>query len=227
MIILFGYVESFVTVITDIEIPADKFALGRLLEEYPDVKIELVRVIPLRDGIIPLFWIEGVEPADVKTTLRADPMTEEITLLTEAESRYLFEIRWSSDINSLIGAMIENRADVLIAEGTVDRWSFRLQFANRSMLADFREDCQASDIKIELKALYNPTIPGESPNEEELSPEQYEVLATAHENGYWRIPRGVEQGEIADRVGISPNAASQRMRRGLDTVVSRVVADES
>ena len=46
-------------VITDISIPADQFRLGQLLDEYPDIDIELVRVIPLRDGIIPLFWVAG------------------------------------------------------------------------------------------------------------------------------------------------------------------------
>lgn len=37
-------------------IPADVFPLGRVLDEYPDVEIELERLVPLSEGIIPLFW---------------------------------------------------------------------------------------------------------------------------------------------------------------------------
>ncbi|WP_458190642.1 bacterio-opsin activator domain-containing protein [Haladaptatus sp. NG-WS-4] len=201
-------------VITDIEIPADQFALGQLLEEYPDVEIELVRVIPLRDGIIPLFWVEGGDPEEIEATVRRDPLAENIELLTEADGRYLFEIRWSTEIDALIQPMIESRAEVLIAEGTVDSWMFRLQFANRSMLADFRQHCQDNGVQFELTALYNPTIPDEELTEGELTNEQFDLLATAHEHDYWDIPRGIELGELADLIGVSSNAASQRMRRG-------------
>lgn len=211
-------------VITDIEIPADQFALGKLLEEYPHIEIELVRVIPIRNGIIPLFWVEGADPDDIQTTIRGDPLAENIELLSEADGRYLFEIRWSTEIDALVKPMIESRAEVLIAEGSADRWTFRLQFANRSMLGDFRQRCQDEDVQFELKALYNPTIPGEALEEGEISSEQFDILSTAHENGYWHIPRDIQLGEIADLIGISSNAASQRMRRGLDIIVGQALA---
>jgi len=211
-------------VITDIEIPADEFALGRLLEEYPDIDIELVRVIPLREGIIPLFWVEGADPDDIEATIRGDPLTEEIELLTEADGRYLFEIRWSTDIDALVKPMIESHAEVLIANGSAEQWTFRLQFPNRSMLADFRQKCQENKIQFNLQALYNPTIPGEPVEEGDLSPQQYDLLATAYNNGYWHVPRDIELGELADLIGISSNAASQRMRRGLDTIVGQEIA---
>jgi hypothetical protein len=35
-----------------------------------------------------------------------------------------------------------------------------------------------------------------------LSPEQQDALTTAHEEGYWDVPRGISQGELADPVGI-------------------------
>lgn len=211
-------------VITDIKIPAEEFALGKLLEQYPDIDIELVRVIPLRDGIIPLFWVEGADPDQIEATIRGDSLTEDIELLTEADGRYLFEIRWSTEVDALIKPMIESRAKVLTAQGTADSWSFRLQFVNRSMLADFRQRCQDNAIQFSLQALYNPTIPGEPVEEGEVSPQQYDLLATAHKNGYWHVPRDIELGELANLIGISSNAASQRMRRGLDTIVGQAIA---
>ncbi|WP_390207643.1 hypothetical protein [Halocatena marina] len=48
--------------ITDISIPADQFALGRLLDEYPDIAVELERLVPLREDIISLFWVTGAPP---------------------------------------------------------------------------------------------------------------------------------------------------------------------
>lgn len=212
------------TVIVDISVPADQFALGRLLDEHPDIAIELVRVIPLRDGVIPLFWVEGADPGAIEATIRADPMVASVQCLSAADDRYLFEIRWKPTINALVRPMIESGAEVLIAEGEVDSWAFRLQFESRAMLADFRESCRENDVQFHLDALYNPTIPEAEADGDDLTSEQYEILVTAYENGYWHVPRNVELGEVADRVGISSNAASQRMRRALDTLVGQVVA---
>ena len=206
------------TVIIDITIPADQFALGRLLDEFPNIDIELERIVPLREGIIPLFWVEGADPDDVKGTIRTDPLAEEIKLLTDVDGRFLFEVRWSPEINSLIRPMIQAGAEVLRAEGATNQWEFRLQFDDRDDLGAFRDQCQAEDIKIGLDALYNPSLP-QIEMEGDLTDQQYDILATAYDRGFFDIPRGVTMGELADFIGISSNAASQRMRRGLDTVV--------
>ncbi len=214
------------TVITDISVPADQFALGELFEAYPRVEIELVRVIPLREGVIPLLWVKYADPEAVEETLGGDPLTESVRLLTEADGRHLFEIRWSSEIDSLVTPLIESGAEVLRADGTAEAWEFRLQFSSRALLGQFRDACRNNDVHFHLDALYNPVLPAEDLEEGALTSEQFDILATAHEHGYWQVPRDVELREVADLIGISSNAASQRMRRGLDTLVGRLVADK-
>lgn len=214
-------------VITDIEIPADQFALGRLLEEYPDIEIELERLVPLREGIIPLFWVEGGNKEALEATISEDPVTQSVDLLTELGGRFLFEIVWSPDINSLVQPLIESGGDVLRATGTVDSWNFRFQFRDRKELASFRRQCVENDVDIHLKALYNPALPDLERGGEGLTDEQYDILATAYENDYWKIPRGIELGEVADLIGISSNAASQRMRRALDYGVGEIIDSHS
>lgn len=210
------------TVITDVAVPAEQFALGQLFDEYPDIAIDLERIVPLREGIIPLFWVEGGEPEAIEATLRADSLTEEVTLLTNLDGRYLFEMVWNANIDALVQPLIQSGAEVLRAEGGVDRWEFRLQFDNRAKLTDFRERCQANDVDMQLLALYNPAVPLHD-DEEPLSNEQFDILATASEKGYFEIPRDITLTELADLIGISPNAASQRMRRGLGTLVEAAV----
>ncbi|MFD1511934.1 helix-turn-helix domain-containing protein [Halomarina rubra] len=206
-------------VITDITIPADQFALGELFEEYPDIDIELERLVPLREGVIPLFWVEVASPEAVETTLLADPMTLEVTLLTDMDGRHLFNVVWDAAIDSLVQPLIESNAEVLRAEGGADYWEFRLQFESRDQLADFRRRCQENDVQIQLDALYNPALPDQDTDGSGLTDEQYDLIATAYDNGYFEVPRGIELGEVATLIGISSNAASQRMRRGLSTIV--------
>lgn len=211
------------TVIIDIRIPANQFALGQLLDEFPDINIELERLVPLREGIIPLFWVEGADPDDIIRAIRADPLTQETKLLTDVDNRYLFEVRWSPEINTLIRPIIQTGAEVLRAEGTVEKWEFRLQFKDRDELGEFRDQCRTNDVQMDLKALYNPSLP-EVELKGGLTDQQYDILTTAHELGFFDIPRGVTTGELADLIGISSNAASQRMRRGLNTVVGQAIA---
>ncbi|SIR72799.1 Predicted DNA binding protein, contains HTH domain [Haladaptatus litoreus] len=186
------------------------------------LEIELERIVPLREGIIPLFWVEGGERENIKATLQEDSLTESAEYLTRADDRYLFEIRWVPEVDSLIQPMIESRAEVLRGKGDVNEWEFRLQFDDRPQLAEFREMCQDNDIQIQLDALYNPVMPVEKGGT--LTDQQFDVIETAYQRGYWDIPRNVTLGELADLIGISSNACSQRLRRALKTLVGEFLA---
>ena len=209
-----------VNTITDIRVPAEQFPLGRILQEYPEVEIELERIVPTRDQIVPLFWVASESEQNVENTLREDPLVEEISQLTRTPDRILYSVNWSSEINSLVRSIIDFGIQVLTAEGTAKFWEFRFQFRDREQLGQFRRRCQNEDIQIELIRVYNPMMP---PEEGPLTAEQADALSTAYENGYWDIPRGITQKELADLVGISDNSMSQRLRRGVKVVVGELM----
>jgi len=54
-----------------------------------------------------------------------------------------------------------------------------------------------------------------------------EALVSAVERGYFEVPRGVTLGDIADDLGISQQAASERVRRGTNTVLRTVLLSRS
>jgi hypothetical protein len=207
-----------VAIITDITVSADQFALGRLLGEFPGVEIELERMVPLQQGIIPLFWIDNASPDAVESAIRDDPLTEAVERLSHVGEKTLFQVQWSPDVNSLVQPMVRSGADVLHGEGAVDEWQFSLQFEDRNALRVFRSLCSENGVDYQLDALYDLRIPIEG-GEDALTDEQYDIIATAYENGFWDIPRGITMGELAELTGISNNAASQRMRRGLKRLV--------
>jgi hypothetical protein len=209
-----------VTTITDIRVRADVFPLGRILQQYPEVEIELERIIPTREGIIPLFWVESDREQAVEETLQEDVLVKEIVELTRTPERILYSVTWSPDINALVGAIVDHDVDVLTGEGTANFWEFRLQFQNRQQLAQFRRACQEADVPLELLRVYNPIMP---PEEGPLTAEQKDALATAFENGYWSVPREISQSDLAELVGISDNSMSQRLRRGVKVAVAELL----
>jgi predicted DNA binding protein len=63
-----------------------------------------------------------------------------------------------------------------------------------------------------------------------LTEKQREVISEAVKGGYFEVPRGSSLSEIADRVDISDQAASERIRRALRTIAETGVSsalDES
>lgn len=211
-------------VIADITVPADTFPLGRVLEDFPDVEIELERIVPLQETIVPLFWIGSVDQDAVETSLLEHSKTETVEVLTAKEDKTLFEVHWSSDINGLIQALIDTRAKILEATGTAEQWDFRLRFASHEDLSSFNMALTDAGIPITLRHIYNPSLPDE---ESSLSSEQRETLRMAYREGYFEVPRRTTQARLADTMGISDSALSQRLRRGVGTLVGQMlVADE-
>lgn len=210
-------------VIADVSIPAEQFPLGRVLDAYPDVELELERLVPLREAIIPLFWVTNGDAAGMERTLHEDPVTESVTRLTEAGDRTLYEVEWSPEVDGLVQALLDTDARLLAAEGTARVWDFRIQFNTRADLGRFREACNASDISLTLRRLFNPALPEQTGG---LSEQQYEALVTAYRAGYFEVPRGTKMGDIASEFGVSDSALSQRIRRGISALVETTLMPE-
>jgi predicted DNA binding protein len=214
--------------IADISVPSETFPLGKVLEEFPEVEIELERLVPLREAIIPLFWVSGGESDAererlVQTALDDDPLTEAVTKLTSTADRTLFEVRWNNEINGIIQSFIETDAELLQAQGTADVWDFRLQFRSRDALVEFRRSCETDDIPLTLRRLYNPSIPADNGR---LTDNQHDALVTAYEEGYFEVPRRVSMGTLAARFDISDSAFSQRLRRGTSALIAETLAGD-
>jgi predicted DNA binding protein len=212
-------------VIADITIPADSFALGQILDAYSNVSIRLERIVPLQSEIIPLFWVSGTDEADIKATLEEHPQTKVVQSLTTAGDEELFEVRWQPDINGLIGTMIETNARLLEAEGSTDNWEFRLRFPSHDALNTFNQTVTDGGIAVTLRRLYNPTLPEQEPSA--LSDKQREAIEAAYRSGYFDVPRDSTAAELADSLEISASAYSQRLRRGLATLVGQTLMSDT
>ncbi|UPM45293.1 helix-turn-helix domain-containing protein [Halocatena salina] len=52
---------------------------------------------------------------------------------------------------------------------------------------------------------------------------QRDTLATALREGYFNVPRALTIEELSDVLGISSNAASQRIRRASDSLIQATI----
>lgn len=109
---------------------------------------------------------------------------------------------------------------ILEAHGNGE-WSFTLRFRDHADLTRFHQFYQAHDFPIHIDRVYAPDESSRTEYGFGLTPEQRETLTLAVEKGYFSVPRETKLDEIAEELGITRQAASERVRRGVETVLRK------
>jgi predicted DNA binding protein len=121
----------------------------------------------------------------------------------------------------------DQAAAVIEMHGRDTHWQLRVLFPNRASLSSTSEFCADSGLTFTVRNvqdLQQSTGSGGFG----LSTDQYETLVTAAEQGYFDVPRSVTMEQLADSLGISQQAVSERLRRGHRALVNSALRpDES
>ena len=171
-------------------------------------------------GIRFFFWAEGHDLDAFDEAMRADPTVEGPTMLAEANDRRLYRVEFT-DAGREVATFPtwgEFGLVMLDSRGTRDGWLVRIRFPDREALRGFLDVCRERDLSVAIDAVYGATDATEDVGVE-LTPDQREALATALQAGYFEIPRGATLAEVADLLGISAQATSERLRRGMASLV--------
>lgn len=203
------------TIIADITLPAATFPLGRVLQSFPDATIELERVVPLGGTVMPFLRIEGEDLTAIEASLRDHHQVERVDVRTTSETEALFDVRWSPDADGLVAALSNANAAVLDARGTAESWDFRLRFAAHEDLSTFNMALTESGVPVTLRRIHHPPFEEAAP----MSSVQRETLLSAYREGYFQVPRRINQADLAAELEISDSALSQRLRRGIATLI--------
>jgi predicted DNA binding protein len=203
--------------IADIAVDGSVFSIGNLLTEHPDIYIELERIVPLGDRLLPFFWISDGSIEHIERALEGEPVIESTTHLTEVDGRHLYQVSWTKPEDSLVNVLLETDGTILEGTGVQGQWELRIRFPDHDAFAEFNEICSDLDIDVSLRGVYNPHAPTV---EQALTKTQWQTLATAYERGYFDVPRRASLAELAGHFDVSEQAISQRLRRGTSSLVS-------
>lgn len=211
------------SVAVELRVPGDAFELGNVLTAVEGVSIEIERIVPVRGQVVPYAWATGDE-RDVESALEALPSVESVTRLAEISRWGLYEIQWRYPINGLVASLAEADAVVVEFISSDDEWYLDLRFSTRDAVTAFHDACRENGIAVTVTRISEgPTDVGQSA----LTPKQREALLAAYESGYFDIPRRVTLTDLADRLDISSQALSQRLRRGNETLVRESLVEQS
>lgn len=204
--------------IVRVRIPADEFALYEALSSLPDIEFEAERIVQSgNQAVMPLLWIRNAEQEAVETAINDDPSVQNLELLSAFEDELLYRMEWISEVRLIIQMLTNSQATITDAFGSGGRWSLRILYPDRELLSDTIGYAEDQGLTIDVAAIRQ--MEGKPAGRFGLTEAQFEALETAHETGYFDVPRDTDQSELADELDISHQALSERLRRGTDALI--------
>lgn len=208
------------SVVAEFSIPAGTFGLGRLLAGGDEVGIELERLVPTGNEVMPYFWarIPGRGFEAFEREVREDPLVSGLEVVDRLDDETLYAIEWKRIPESLVRGIARTGGAILEGRGSNGRWRFVIRFPDQARLTAFNDFLEDHGIDIEVHRVYTKSERGRE-RAFDLTGEQREAIVSAVRRGYFEVPRGVTLGDLAEELGITSQAASERVRRGANAVL--------
>jgi len=208
------------SVIATIGLPADEFWLGSVLAVDPDLRIHLERVIPLGGSIVPYFWAADDALDGIQVALNDSPDIESFDIVDSLDGEVLVRVEWEDAEDALLDLLERHDGTILDAVGEAERWTMQLRFDRHEDLTAFYRGCVERGLTIDVKGVHNPGRPDPLGLGLDLTEVQLDTLSAALELGYFDVPRRINLVDLAAELGVSDTAVSQRLRRGIGTLLA-------
>ncbi|PGF18332.1 bacterio-opsin activator [Natrinema sp. CBA1119] len=174
-----------------------------------------------------LVWVDGDdEMAAFDAGLEADPTVKPPLQVVEFDGRRLYQLELTDDGEqaSVYPTVIEEASVLREVTATHEGWLFRAAFPSDEALERFHAFFVDRDIGVELQQLQDGNVLTDGSRlQYGVTDRQREALVAAVDAGYLDIPRSCSLAELGERLDISPNATSERFRRGVETLIEHTV----
>ncbi|PCR91058.1 bacterio-opsin activator [Natrinema ejinorense] len=188
--------------------------LGPTLRNAPAVTVQpdyWTTVEP--DRTLVFVTVYGSAFEAFETALGTDPTVADPVLVDRYPDRRVYRVERTDRALPFTAKTAAVGGRVLEYSSTRDGWLVQLRFPDRDRLVAFNDYCRDIDISVTVDHLR--VSDEEDDGVVALTDKQQELLAVAHEEGYFDVPRGISQDELADRLDVSKSAVSQRLRRAI------------
>lgn len=203
--------------VIEFTVPASACALGRSLGGEPKALLELDRIVPTDDTVMPFFWVWNRDPERFAAATEREDAITELSVVDRVEDGTLFAARWNRESAGTLFGIARTGGTLLGARATCEQWRFEVRFDDRADTAEFHAFCREQNVPLSVERVTTAPVPdGERYG---LTGEQREALAVAYRRGYFEEPRRATLGDVAEEIGISARALAGRLRRGQATLL--------
>ena len=193
----------------------------------PDVTGHLVDVGHLDGATYRLLLrVQVTDDGAFESVLGEDETVVAWTRLATGPDGHLYRVRVGADRLAVRAYRHALQLDGYLADAQVDAdgWRLRLLFPDRAAVSSFTRRCDADGMEPNVRAIQDAGGPHVD-RAYDLTRIQAETLQFAVECGYFDVPRRATLETLADGLDVSKQAVSERLRRGLDSLLTDTVSD--
>lgn len=211
--------------IVEFTVPAAKFALFNTLRAVPDVTLELGRVIDANPENLTVYvWARASDFDALEAAFADDPSVSSFTVSSETADERSYRMTWTEPIDLLIHIMTNQEGTIIHAVSRNNSWALRVSFPERDALTqaqELKELAQQNEFSLAIRRIYL-TDEYQSARPQ-LTHSQQETLVRAFNAGYFKVPKEVTLKELADAQGVSHQALSEQIRRGVHYLIEQTL----
>ncbi|MFB6142825.1 MAG: helix-turn-helix domain-containing protein [Halorientalis sp.] len=207
------------SVTTRIAVPPEEFVLGRTLTRHPDLRVELERVVPFGRQRGFHLWTTRTDDGWLDGVSATEPDVDAVHVVERTGEGLLLRVEWDARENELVSALAAAEATCLRGVAAAETWHLTLRFPSSARLATYYRRCTDRGVDLWIKSVDSDESAADRHLSLQLTDQQHETLQAAFDGGYFAVPRKMTLQDLADRLGVSDTAASQRLRRGLTTLL--------
>ncbi|WP_227380857.1 bacterio-opsin activator domain-containing protein [Haladaptatus halobius] len=212
--------------IAEFSIPAEEFALSETLERLPETVFTIDRVVAHNtDYVLPFVWASNGDFETLTAALEDDPSVGDVELLTELDEERLYRMEWVTKTQIIVYMLLQQDATVQRATAHDHQWDLRVLFPGRNKISAVGQYAHEHGFTLDVSRIYD--VDSAQRVRFDLTDDQQEALALATEHGYYDVPREIDQSELAEELGVSHQALSERLRRGTKGILKKVIPDIS
>ena len=201
-------------IVAEVQLSHPQLFLQPTLGPLPRITLEPEYWTTLETGARLVFLTAIGDDFDrFERALARDSTVTDPLLIDRSHRRRTYRLQLTDRARSFDTDVASHDGRLLEASSTSEGWEIQVRFPDRPALVAFNHTCREDGMTIRVNHLRSwqsddPVVVG-------LTPKQQELLSVAYEEGYFDVPRGISQDELADRMDVSKSAISQRMRRAI------------
>lgn len=202
-----------------IEVSLPIGALGLLRSPLPaGTRVELERGVATTDGFQRSILVTGTDGGSGHQPFEWSELVDDVRFVDEVRGGSVYWVSWEDPEPTLLAVIRRTGGMILTAVAEDDDWTFEIRFPTREAASRFYSEYDDGEHPITVRSTSsNGRASGET--DDSLTPAQREALEHALADGYFEVPRKTTLIELAEELEISDSAVSQRLRRGLTTVL--------
>lgn len=197
----------------------DSPLLQEALKKAPDSQATVEEYYKQNGTLRLLFWLTGGDHANFDQACREDPTITDPVLITENSNQQLYRVDYTEQGRQMATFPVWSELDLVMfnLQSSRDTWQFHMGFPDREAYFRYQQVCEDRNLHVDVQSIS--TKSDSSFSSGNLTSRQSEALTAAFEEGYYKVPRDISLTELAEDLGISRQAASERLRRGTSALL--------